>query len=82
MKAEEERERIQGHVDIVISYCVDALEMEQGEWPDDPPDDVIGQRPDEAGYADILASWSYVSGYANALDMTARELFDRLDVEV
>jgi hypothetical protein len=69
-----DRETIQGHVDVVIAYC--------GEWPDDPPEDVSGQRPDEAGYADVLAAHSYVNGWANALDMTALELFDSLGVEV
>lgn len=77
---ESDRETIQGHVDLVISYC--------GCWPDDPPEpdkardvaDALGRG--DTGYPDALAAWSYVSGWANAMDMTILELFDSLGVEV
>ena len=60
-------ETIDGHRWTVAHYC--------DGWSDDPPEDVDG-----TGFADALASWSYVQGYANALDMTARELFAFLDL--
>jgi hypothetical protein len=67
---EDERETIKGHVDYVIDEC--------GAWPEDPPsEEACGEN-----FADVLAAWSYVSGWANALNMTARELFDSLDLNV
>lgn len=69
MSQESDRETIGGHVDVVIDYC--------NGWPEDPPEDVGGEN-----FSDVLAAYSYVCGWANALDMTARELFDSLDLIV
>lgn len=70
---------IREHVEVVVKYC--------GKWPDDPPTLGLMEeggvlRPDYEGYADALAAWSYVSGWANALNKTARELLDELEIEV
>lgn len=63
-------ETIGGHLDEVVRIC--------GRWVDDGPDPGLAPHL----RADALASWAYVQGYANALGMTARELFSALDLEV
>ena len=62
------REAIAEQVRVVLQHG-------DGEnWPDDPP------RVDGDGAA--LGAWSYVTGYANALGLTARELLDHFDIPV
>lgn len=62
------RETIEGHV---FQVCND-LDEWPTEWPDFIPD----------GLPNAIGAWAYVEGYANALDLTATELLDALDIDL
>lgn len=57
------------------SHAEFVLEHYDGVWPDDPPelDDDEGKGE---GKGEVLAAWSYATGWANALDMTVKNLLD------
>lgn len=66
---EDDLETIGGHVDLVRDY------VDSDEWPDDAPVD------EGDGFADVLAAWAYVNGYANSRGMTATELIKALGLD-
>ena len=61
-------EALQGHVDRVLD--------EYGTWPDGIPD------PEDLGESaiDVIAAWSYATGFANGCGVTVRELAADLGV--
>lgn len=59
-----------GHADFVLDFC-------DGEWPEDPP-----EVDEDEGKGDLLASWSYATGWANALGKTVPQLLSEREEAV